>query len=206
MNDDKRVHVMKSLAALSKFLGCHDYFSGLVKNYGLKWSSKSSGDLLIERMLRAVDQGDIIAWIIEVKKVAGDAGFLDFMAVTGLRYGEAISSWNLMIQLEKQRQLSVYYKAENNVLEHFRFKDLFLRSSKKAFISFVFDDLIKQIVKAPELSYNTLPNRLKRRGIKVRFSDIREYHASYLTKYLRPPEIDFLHGRISTSVFMRNYF
>jgi len=27
-----------------------------------------------------------------------------------------------------------------------------------------------------------------------------------LIKYLRQPEIDFIHGRGSTSVFMRNYF
>jgi len=27
-----------------------------------------------------------------------------------------------------------------------------------------------------------------------------------MTKYLKPQEIDFLHGRIGTSVFMANYY
>jgi len=40
----------------------------------------------------------------------------------------------------------------------------------------------------------------------LRFSDIREAHANVLTKYLRQAEIDFLQGRVSASVFMRNYF
>ena len=42
--------------------------------------------------------------------------------------------------------------------------------------------------------------------MKSRFSDIREAHATFMTKYLRPSEIDFLHGRVSSSIFMRNYF
>ena len=207
MSDDKRVHVLKALSALSKFLGCHDYFSGLVKNYGLKWSSKTGSDLLIERMLKASNQEGIIEWIMEVKEVAREYSvFLDFMACTGLRYSEAVFSWNLMIQLEREDRLQEYYRSENSVLEHFRFKDLFLRNSKKTFISFVFDSLVKEAAGSREISFSVLPSRLKRRGLKSRFSDIREYHASYLTKYLRPPEIDFLHGRISTGIFMRNYF
>ena len=28
----------------------------------------------------------------------------------------------------------------------------------------------------------------------------------FMTKYLRPSKIDFLHGRVSSSIFMRNYF
>jgi len=30
--------------------------------------------------------------------------------------------------------------------------------------------------------------------------------ATKLTKYLRQPEIDFIHGRTSSSVFMKHYF
>jgi hypothetical protein len=42
--------------------------------------------------------------------------------------------------------------------------------------------------------------------MKQRFSDIREYHASILLKHLKQPEIDFIHGRVSINIFMRNYF
>jgi len=31
-------------------------------------------------------------------------------------------------------------------------------------------------------------------------------HGTFMTKYLKREEIDFLHGRISSSIFMQNYF
>jgi intergrase/recombinase len=40
----------------------------------------------------------------------------------------------------------------------------------------------------------------------MRFGDLREYYATVMTKWLNQSEIDFLQGRISGSVFMRNYF
>jgi hypothetical protein len=48
--------------------------------------------------------------------------------------------------------------------------------------------------------------RLQLLGLRRRFGDVREFYASYSTKHLRPPEIDFVQGRMSASVFMRNYF
>ena len=42
--------------------------------------------------------------------------------------------------------------------------------------------------------------------MKQGFSEIREVYASLAVKTLRQPEIDFLQGRVSSNVFMRNYF
>jgi len=47
---------------------------------------------------------------------------------------------------------------------------------------------------------------LQRYGMRCRFGDIKEAHGSVMTKYLSRSEIDFLHGRIGTSVFMQHYF
>jgi intergrase/recombinase len=41
---------------------------------------------------------------------------------------------------------------------------------------------------------------------KLKFADIRELHNTMLNKHLTQPEIDFLAGRVSTNVFMTNYF
>jgi hypothetical protein len=41
---------------------------------------------------------------------------------------------------------------------------------------------------------------------KLRFGDIREIHGTLATKFLNEVEINFLHGRVSSSVFMTNYF
>jgi len=35
---DKRIHVMKALATLSKFLGCYDEWKTIVGKYQLRWS------------------------------------------------------------------------------------------------------------------------------------------------------------------------
>jgi hypothetical protein len=56
------------------------------------------------------------------------------------------------------------------------------------------------------LNTYTIQIRVKRKTGRLRFGDIREIHGTLLTKFLNPTEIDFLHGRISSSVFMRNYF
>jgi len=48
--------------------------------------------------------------------------------------------------------------------------------------------------------------RVRSEGLPSRFSDIREAHGTFITKHLKQPEIDFLHGRVSTNVFMANYF
>jgi len=207
LSDDKRVHVLKALSALSKFLGTYDEFKALRRNYGFKWRGKSFDDLIIERLTKVVDKNELYEWIKTVKTSSPDyAVFMDFMASTGLRYEEAINAWNLIIDLAQQNRLNEYYKEDRHVLEHYRFKDTFIRRSKKAFISFVSEELIGNISKSKRLSVELLKSRIKRKKLKLRFGDIRELHGTILTKHLRQPEIDFLHGRVSTSVFMRNYF
>jgi len=47
---------------------------------------------------------------------------------------------------------------------------------------------------------------LKSAGLRLRFSDCREFYTSHMTKHLSVPEVDFVQGRIAASVFMRNYF
>ena len=93
-------------------------------------------------------------------------------------------------------------------LEHFRFKEIFLRKSKKAFVSFIPEELIEKIALSSPLpdSRHAIQMRVKKKGLKLRFSDIREAHASFMTKYLKQPEIDFIHGRVTTNIFMANYF
>jgi len=133
---------------------------------------------------------------------------MDFIAITGLRLVEAIESYNLIIKLAKEGKLNEYYNEEKEALEHFRFKEIFLRKSKKAFISFVPKELIEKIALSSPLpdSRHAIQMRVKKKGLKLRFSDIREAHASFMTKYLKQPEIDFIHGRVTTNIFMANYF
>jgi len=207
LNGPSRRFVMAGLSNLSKFLGVYKAWHGIIENSGLKWSSGNDDALIIARLTKAVEGDEVVKWIRQVKAAIPEFSvFMDFLAVTGLRYKEAINSWNLIVKLSKENHLGDYYKKERSVLEHFRFKDLFIRRSKKAFISFVPVTIVKEISKGKPLTRNILSKRIQRRRIEERFSDVREFHASFMLKYLRQPEIDFIHGRVSSNVFMRNYF
>jgi len=204
-----RANVVKALSSLSKFLGIYDEYKTMLKSFGIDWKGKSSDDLMIDRLTKSQDPEEMFSWISQVKRDLPELSeFMDFISVTGLRLGEAVSSFNLIVELSKKGKLGEYYKEGSMTLEHFRFKETFIRNSKKAFISFVPGELIKRITESNELgSKFCLQLKVKRHGTsKIRFADIREIHASFMTKFLKPQEIDFLHGRIGTSVFMANYY
>jgi intergrase/recombinase len=198
---------MKALASLSKFQGMYGAFQKLIKDYGLKWSSNHSAELMIARLTKVTDCDDIFAWIRQVKAHRPKlSDFMDFMTISGLRFNEAIESYNLIIRLWQEGRLKDYYNEESEILEHYKFKEIFIRASKKAFISFMPHALILKISRNAPLKEGGVASLVKRSGLKMRFGDIREAHGTLLTKYLRQPEIDFLHGRVGISIFMTNYF
>jgi len=207
LNDGTRLHVLKALTALAKFLGIYENFRTLVKNYGLKCTDRNTDQVIINRLLKVVDSNEIFEWVRQVKeRIPELSDFIDLMLATGLRLIEAIEGYNLIIKLSNEGKLRQYYNEDREVLEHFRFKEIFIRNSKKAFISFVPKDLVHRIAKNQILDYDKVRKVVEWRIKKLRFGDLREFHGSTMTKYLRQPEIDFLHGRISASVFMQNYF
>ena len=206
LSDEKRLHAMKALSCLSKYLGIYSLFKELVKSYGLKWSSSNSDLVIIRRLLKSRSNGnDIRDWIFTVKrKVPRLSTFVDFIVSTGLRKNESLSSYNLIIELSRRNRLEEYYV--DQTLEHFRFHQIFLRPTKKAFISFVPEDIVERVAESEKLTDSIINKLLQRRGIKLRFADIREYWASVMTRHLSVAEIDFLQGRVSSNVFMTNYF
>ncbi|HYX56895.1 MAG TPA: hypothetical protein VE818_12125 [Nitrososphaeraceae archaeon] len=42
LSNDKRIHPIKSLAALSKYLGCYDLWKDIIERYQLKWSNEDA--------------------------------------------------------------------------------------------------------------------------------------------------------------------
>lgn len=193
------------MAALSKFLGLYREFRDLREAYGIKWSKGESEQYVIKRILRANNEGDLLDKVRRVKReIPQISRFVDLIAVTGLRLVEALNSYNLIIDLAKEDKLSNYY--EDPILKHYEYPEIFIRKTKKVFISIVPDRIVEVISKSEKLTYDSIKKRMQRRGIKLRFSDLREYWASRMVKYLKQPEIDFLMGHISANVFMSNYF
>jgi intergrase/recombinase len=203
---DKQRHVLASLSALSKFLGIHEDFKALVSNYGLKWNVRND-DLIIARFCRASSPDELFEWIHRVKMACPELrDFVDLVALTGLRYGEAVESYNLIIKLSREEKLSEYYGSDRGILQHYRFKQTFLRRTKKAFISFAPNALVERIAGNEALNSHSIQTKVKRKTGDIRFGDMRELNGTLLTRHLSASEIDFLQGRVSGSVFMRNYF
>jgi hypothetical protein len=210
--------VMASLSALAKFTGVYDSWKGLVKQYNLKWSGKSKDQVVIDRLTSVQDPEEIWMWICSVKRELPEyTDFMDLMAISGLRFGESVNSYNLIIKLansegvelvlndNRKTRLSGYYNAEKSTLEHFWFRELFLRRTKKAFVSFVPKELVAKIGKNEPLNLYGVQTAVKR-CLPLRFSDVREAQGTFITKFLKETEIDFIHGRVTGSVFMANYF
>jgi len=42
LSNDRRIHVMKALVALSKYLGCYDLWKDIVERFQLKWSNEDA--------------------------------------------------------------------------------------------------------------------------------------------------------------------
>jgi len=201
----KRSHVLEALATLSKFLGLYKEFRELREAYGIKWSRGGSARIVIKRLLRANNERDLLDRIRRVKKeIPQISSFVDLITSTGLRLVEALNAYNLIISLAKEGKLREYY--EDSILKHYEYPEIFIRKIKRVFISIVPDFVIEEILKAEKLTYDMIKKRMQRRRIELRFSDLREYWASKMVKYLKQPEIDFLMGHISVNVFMANYF
>lgn len=176
----------------------------------MKWSINYD-DIIISRLIKCSNSENgkgsdgLFNWVREVKRKIPDlALFVDFTIATGLRLDEAINSYRLIVGLDN---INDYYNTKQQILEHFRYKPIFIRRTKKAFMSFASKKLVNSVRSSGFLpTQDIIRKRLQRSGLNMRFGDLREFFASYSVKNLRQPEIDFLQGRVSASVFMRNYF
>jgi len=202
----KRANVMKSLIALSKYLGVYEQFKAKMTNYGFKWESQNS----LESFLRIMNTKEgIIDRAKACMKVLDEsqATFIRFTALSGLRKGEALDSFNMIIKLSQEGKLNEYYNSELESLEHFRFESTFIRGSKNVFFTFMPKALIEQIATCNPISNMALESWLKRRGMRIRMNELRDHYATFMVHNgLIREEIDILQGRVGKSIFMRHYF
>jgi len=198
---------MSGLANLSKYLGCYDYWKTLVKNAGLRWEKKVSLDIVLDIMNTNLQ--DCWIWLTQVlEKIPREYGcVLVFTALTGLRPSEAANSVDLISNLYETGRLDDYLNPELLMLEHFRYRDLFLRRFKNAYISFITPELLRLVTTCkPKIKYSALDTKINRLGFPTRTKQLRKYFATTLREHLPTEAIDLLQGRINRSVFLRYYY
>jgi intergrase/recombinase len=151
---------------------------------------------------------DLGEWLIQVKPILRKEEnlLLKFLRVTGLRASEGVASFNLIIEYAKKGKLNEYL-TETGVLEHFRFKETFIRGTKNCFISVIAQDLISEIVESEPVSYFAIIKRLQRNGLKSRIGELRDFFGTFMLSHgLIREEIDLLQGRVGKSIFARFYW
>ncbi len=199
LTTDKRRQVMRALAHLAKFNGIYEQWLQIKRNYRLKWQGIDNKFTMFD----APDISRMLAYMHDVKAILPERYYnvFAYATITGLRASEAFKSIELI-----KTNLDTYYNKEKGILEHYKFKDIFLRSTKKAYISIVTPEII-EIAKSAEGSYNAIDKYLQRRGKETKLGYGRKIFATTLHDKGIPTEIvDLLQGRISASIFARHYY
>ncbi len=205
--DSKQRKALVAMVALSKYLGCYEEYKIKAKSYGIKWVNNDNAFNGFMNIFSHQHE-TLPSYIKQVMPLLRDNErlFLKFLALTGLRKNEGLTAFNLVIDLNSKGKLGEYYNSELQVLEHFRFKQLFLRQTKNAYISFISADFIAQICHSQHVSYCAFDNRIKRHKIRIRVKELRSFNNTFLRKNgLLSELVDILSGRVPQSVFCRHY-
>jgi hypothetical protein len=216
LSPQKRLHAMKSLTCLSKYLGCHDTtWMTIKRKYNLKWSSGRNESLeTFERLYdgsKALDK--MLQWVRQMPRelLLPYSNVFLFCTLTGLRTNECFEAIRL---INNPEHLNTYYQESKQTLEHFRFPHLFIRRTKAAYISLVtpeFLDIARNTVtpcKYNKIMHAVVRSKKLRIGGEMNMHYCRKIFASYLGQSagIESEIIDLLQGRISKSVFARHYF
>ncbi len=199
LSKDVRRNTMRALAHLAKFNGIQKHWKEIMEQYGLHWKEASDDFDLFSKQ----NVNEMIQYIRDVTKILPKdcANTFVYATLVGLRAEEVMKSIGLIKQ-----NAEGYHNTDLGILEHFKFKEQFIRRTKKAFISIVNEDIIN-IARQSCNSYNTIQQFLKRRKTPCKFQYARDVFATYLRDNQIPSEvIDILQGRVPSSIFAKHYY
>jgi hypothetical protein len=202
-------HAMSALANLSKHQGRYDLWLQIRQRYNLKWTSSTNSLQAMERFFNPEYSLDsMLQWVREAIKVLPYhmGAIIKFNCLVGLRPAEAVESVRLLNV--GQNFGRHYYNPERQALEHFRFPEIFLRRTKKAYLSYLSVDNYQWIVSlgACTPSLNAIRLTCQRRRLNMSMHLCRKVFASWLHKSGIPDiTIDMLSGRCPKSVLAQHY-
>jgi hypothetical protein len=158
LSHEKRIHIMKSLSAISKYTGHYDRWQQIRQSFQLKWSNGDSLQAFSSIFNKEKDLDHMLSWLRDTcsKLPQRYASVLVFNTLTGLRPSEAYMSIGLI-----HNNMENYLNDDRKILEHFRFPH-FIRRTKKAYISIVNDHTLEIARSAhKEVTYNQLKLQFK---------------------------------------------
>jgi len=146
----------------------------------------------------------MLTWIKKAySKLPREYGnILLYCTLTGLRPDEACKSIELI-----HNDLHNYFNKETMTIEHFRYPEIFIRRTKKAFFSVMTKNVLRVAHQCGNYNYTDIKRVTKSYGIEMRMSYCRKIFATYLrTKGIETETIDLLQGRTPRSIFAKHYF
>ncbi|HET6588726.1 MAG TPA: integrase [Candidatus Nitrosocosmicus sp.] len=199
---DKRTHIMRAMSLLSKHRGCYNKWEKARQRYQLKWSNGTDSLAGFHNLVRSdndyqqmIDQG-----IEVIQRYPQLSNIIRFSILIGLRPTESISSFNLLLESKEE-----YLSSDKKILQHFRYPSIFLRRTKKAYISLVSNNILSLAVNQRQQKYDTVRETLKDEEFKLSFC--RKIFATFLrNEGVEAEIIDLLQGRIPNSIFVRHYY
>jgi len=202
LSNEKRIHVMKSLATLSKYLGCYDQWRKIIQRYQLKWSNENNTEVFNDIIgNNGNTYNSMMEWLKDTYSNLSNhyGNILLYNTLTGLRPDEACKS---IILLQKDRDN--YLRKDLMTLEHFKYPDIFLRRTKKAYVSVITESILEL---AKTCGYNALRLAVKRKKLDMNMAFCRKIFATCLRNNgIEQEVINLLQGRTPKSVFARHYY
>jgi hypothetical protein len=136
---------MKAITALAKYLGCYDSWQQIRKQYNLRWTTDTESITAMERFFNPQCSLDHMLQRVKamIQVLPYHMGLVVRHALlTGLRCVEAVESVRL---IQDNETFQEYYNPDAMTLSHYKFKEQFLRITKKAFLSYITLDNLQPI-------------------------------------------------------------
>jgi hypothetical protein len=202
-----RNNVIKSMIALSKYLGKYIEYKSRLSDNGIKFERPDS----LEAFLRILNSNgkNTLGWYREAtsKLRANEQLYLKFLLHSGLRTSEAIASFNKIIELSNAGRLNEYYNSELGCLMHFKYPKTFIRKSKNAYVTFITMELLEQISHSEPVTYASMRKRLERAKMQLRLKELRKVFGTHLVSNgITETEQNLVCGRIASSIFVKHYW
>ena len=204
----QRRHAMEALTVLSKQIGCYDRWQQIRKSYSLHWTNGNESVQALQRFFDSNLTLDSMVSKVEemirgIPRIYGEV--VRFACLTGLRPSEACESVSFIVDPTVKH----YYNPQQQCLEHFRFPSVFLRPTKKTFISYLSRDNYHAIAslgcKNPP-TWNVIRSACKRRKINMNMRLCRKVFASWLIQSgIDSTTVDMLQGRCPPNILARHY-
>jgi hypothetical protein len=95
-------NVLKGMVALSKFLGCHEEFTRVFENHGIKWIQGDGLSVFIRIFNN--NHSNLREWYNSAMAILDNNKkfYLRYMLLSGIRKEEGIKSFNLIVSLGKR--------------------------------------------------------------------------------------------------------